>query len=171
MKIRIFVQQTCKPRTIWKLERFCSENLSENMQKCKYSNYFRRCKKVPIAKRPQPVFGPNRPCEMLENTGWTFCRKILKKWHCWSYFIARYIKVKRKIWNFTIKPNTRRKLGMIMACHEVKLSSTYLYRALTCAVPPWPERNSLLGSKVMQRSVAFRSRSNCLQMPYDHQIW
>ena len=36
---------------------------------------------------------------------------------------------------------------------------------------PWPECNALLGSKVMQGSLRVNQGSNCLEMPYGHQIW
>ena len=36
---------------------------------------------------------------------------------------------------------------------------------------PWPEHSALLGSKVMQGSYGVNQGSNCLEMPYGHQIW
>ena len=36
---------------------------------------------------------------------------------------------------------------------------------------PWPECSALLGSKVMQGSSGVNQGSNCLEMPYGHQIW
>ena len=36
---------------------------------------------------------------------------------------------------------------------------------------PWPECSALLGSKVMQGSSGVNQGSNCLAMPYGHQIW
>ena len=35
---------------------------------------------------------------------------------------------------------------------------------------PWPECSALLGSKVMQGSSGVNQGSNCLEMPYGHQI-
>ena len=35
---------------------------------------------------------------------------------------------------------------------------------------PWPECSALLGSKVMQGSTGVNQGSNCLEMPYGHQI-
>ena len=35
---------------------------------------------------------------------------------------------------------------------------------------PWPERNALLGSKVMHGSAGVNQRSNSLEMPCGHQI-
>ena len=95
-------------------------------------------------KRPKLVFGPNCPSEMLENTGWTFCLKILKKK---KTDVVDPVSL-RDIWNFKkIKicdktKHIRSKLGRTLVCaaSEVKLLRRdlyHVYEAANCAVSPY----------------------------------
>ena len=84
------------------------------MQNFKILSNFRRCKRAHNAMRLEPVFGPNWPSEMLENTEGTFWWEILKNWNCWTCLIQGYIIVKES--KFMIKPNKRSKLGRKTAC-------------------------------------------------------
>ena len=47
----------------------------------------------------------------------------------------------------------------------------YLMPTKVSGKNPWPKRNALLGSKVIQGSAGVKKGSICLAMPYSHQIW
>ena len=48
------------------------------MQKCSISTNFRRCKRAHNAMRPEHVFGPNWPSEMVKKWGELFAEKFWK---------------------------------------------------------------------------------------------